>query len=31
MLKRFEGDTVGETLTENRIWEQMYFGLGEDA
>ena len=30
-LERFEGDTVAETLTENGIWEQMYFGLDQDV
>ena len=30
-LERFEGDTVVESLTENGIWEQMYFGLDQDV
>lgn len=30
-LERFEGETVVETLSENGIWEQMYFGLDEDV
>ncbi len=30
-LERFEGDTVVEKLSENGIWEQMYFGLDEDV
>lgn len=30
-LEVFEGDRVVETLAENGIWEQMYFGLDEDV
>lgn len=30
-LERFEGDKVVEKLSENGIWEQMYFGLDEDV
>ena len=30
-LERFEGDEIVETLSENGIWEQMYFGLDEDV
>ena len=30
-LERFEGDEVIEKLTENGIWEQMYFGQDEDV
>jgi len=30
-LERFEGDTVVEQLSENGIWEQMYFGLDADV
>ena len=30
-LERFEGDKAVETLTENGIWEQMYFGQDEDV
>ena len=30
-LERFEGDAVVETVSENGIWEQMYFGLDEDV
>ncbi|MBE6589815.1 MAG: hypothetical protein E7643_06510 [Ruminococcaceae bacterium] len=30
-LERFEGETVAESLTENGIWEQMYFGLDKDV
>ena len=30
-LERFEGDEVVEKLTENGIWEQMYFGQDEDV
>ncbi|MBQ8174915.1 MAG: hypothetical protein IJ009_05870 [Clostridia bacterium] len=30
-LERFEGDEIVETISENGIWEQMYFGLDEDV
>lgn len=30
-LERFEGDILVETLSENGIWEQMYFGLDENV
>ena len=30
-LERFEGSKVVETLCENGIWEQMYFGLDQDV
>lgn len=30
-LEKFEGNRVIETLCENGIWEQMYFGLDEDV
>lgn len=30
-LERFEGDDVVETVSENGIWEQMYFGLDQDV
>ena len=30
-LERFEGDEVVEKVSENGIWEQMYFGLDEDV
>ncbi|MBQ7011069.1 MAG: hypothetical protein IJN63_05130, partial [Clostridia bacterium] len=30
-LERFDGDAVAEKLTENGIWEQMYFGLDADV
>lgn len=30
-LERFEGDELVESITENGIWEQMYFGLDEDV
>lgn len=30
-VERFEGDKVVEKLSENGIWEQMYFGLDEDV
>ena len=30
-LERFEGEQAVETISENGIWEQMYFGLDEDV
>lgn len=30
-FERFEGENVVETLSENGIWEQMYFGLDADV
>lgn len=30
-LERFEGEDVVEKLSENGIWEQMYFGLDQDV
>ena len=30
-LEKFYGDEVVECLTENGIWEQMYFGLDQDV
>lgn len=30
-LERFENGAAVESVTENGIWEQMYFGLDEDV
>ena len=30
-LERFEGNEIVESITEDAIWEQMYFGLDEDV
>ena len=30
-LERFEGENIAETVSENGIWEQMYFGLDKDV